>query len=445
MDWAGNPEDARREMLAAAGVAGVEEFLTAIPRRIDGLLNLPPGMSEHELVRHMNEVASANAPVGAGRSFLGAGAFEHAIPAAIESLISRGEFLTAYTPYQAEASQGTLTAIFEFQTMISRITAMDVANASMYDGPSAMAEAALLALRKTKRSRVIVSGAAHPQWREVVRTYLSGIEAALVETPLSGGVTNLDGVLSPDDQDAACLIVQQPNFFGQLEDLDALREAAKACGALFIVAANPLALGLLKPPGEAGADIAVGDCQPLGIPLNYGGPYAGYFAVRGDLMRQMPGRLAGMAWDAEGRRGFTLTLQAREQHIRRERATSNICTNQALLALSSTIYLSLVGRAGFQEIARQNAVLSHFAADTLAKIPGVSLAFDGPFFNEFALRLPMPAAEVNRRLLERGYWAGFDLGRCCPGRENELLVCVTETKTADDIESFASALAEVLS
>lgn len=445
MDWAGNSEDARREMLAAAGVASVEDFLTAIPRRIDGLLNLPAGMSEHELVRHMTGLASKNAPAGAGRSFLGAGAFEHAIPAVIESLISRGEFLTAYTPYQAEASQGTLTAIFEFQTMISRITAMDVANASMYDGPSAMAEAALLALRKTRRSRVIVSGAAHPQWREVVRTYLSGIEAALVETPLSGGVTSLEGLLSADDHETACLIVQQPNFFGQLEDLDALREAADACGALFIVAANPLALGLLKPPGETGADIAVGDCQPLGIPLNYGGPYAGYFAVRGDLMRQMPGRLAGMAWDAEGRRGFTLTLQAREQHIRRERATSNICTNQALLALATTIYLSLVGRAGFQEIARQNAALSHFAADALAKIPGVSLAFGGPFFNEFALRLPMPAAEVNRRMLEHGYWAGLDLGCCCPGRENELLVCVTETKTVADIESFARALAEVLS
>lgn len=432
-------------MLAAAGVASVEEFLTAIPRRVTGLLDLPEGMGEPELLRHIGGLAALNSPAAPGRCFLGAGAFEHAIPAVIDSLISRGEFLTAYTPYQAEASQGTLTATFEFQTLIARITGMDAANASMYDGPSALAEAALLALRQTGRSRVVISGCVHPEWRGVVRTYLSGIEADLVEAPSPTGVTSLQDIARLADDQTACVLMQQPNFFGQLEDLDELAAAARSRGALFVVAANPLALGVLKPPGEAGADIAVGDCQPLGIPLNYGGPYAGFLAVRSKYIRQVPGRLAGMAWDGEGRRGFTLTLQAREQHIRRERATSNICTNQALLALASTIYLALVGRNAFEEIARQNTALAHLAARRLTAMPGVSLALDGPFFNEFVLRLPLTAAEANARMLERGFWAGYDLGRAFPERANDLMVCVTETKTPADIEAYAQAFTEVLS
>lgn len=444
MDWVGSAIDEQEAMLATIGVASVDELLLSVPRRLEGLLHIPAGLSEPELVRHLTDIAAKNRPAGYGRSFIGAGACEHAIPAAIDALISRGEFFTAYTPYQPEASQGTLTATFEFQTMVAEIMGMDVANASMYDGPTAMAEAALLAQRHTKRSRVVVSKTVHPEWREVLHTYQEGLDAPLAELDHQDGRTGLDACRNAVTGDTACLIVQQPNFYGQLEDLQALGEIAHQAGALFIVAANPLSLGVLAPPGEVGADIAVGDAQPLGIPLNYGGPYAGLFAVQENLIRQLPGRLAGMAWDADGRRGFTLTLQTREQHIRRERATSNICTNQALLALSATIYLALVGRAGFQDIARQNLLKAHWAAEELCRLPGVSLAFDGPFFNEFVLRLPKSAADIARNLTEHGMWGGLDLGRFSAELADCIMVCVTETKTRKDIEDLVQAYAEAL-
>lgn len=444
MDWVGASPDEQREMLDTVGVSSLDDLLQSIPCRIEGLLDIPRGMPEPQLIRHLTRLSSRNQPLEPGRCFLGAGAYDHAIPAVIDSLISRGEFLTAYTPYQPEASQGTLTATFEFQTMICQITGLDAANASMYDGASAMAEAALLTMRQTKRRRVVLAGAAHPEWREVTRTYLSGLEDEIIEIPASNGRTPLDACRSALDSRAACLIVQQPNFFGQLEDLDEMAEIAHAAGALFIVACNPLSLGILASPGEAGADIAVGDCQPLGIALNYGGPYAGFFAVREALVRQMPGRLAGMATDSQGRRGFTLTLQTREQHIRRERATSNICTNQALLALTATIYLGLTGRVSFREIARQNLLRAHYAADTLRRIPGVSLAFDGPFFNEFALKLPVRASDCIERMLQRGWWAGFDLGRIDQALDHCLLLAVTESRTREDIDSYCTDLAEAI-
>lgn len=444
MDWVGASQTDQRRMMDVIGVQSADDLLRDIPNQIDGLLDIGPGMSETRLLRHLASLASRNEPVAPGRCFLGAGAYEHAIPSAIDALVSRGEFLTAYTPYQPEASQGTLTATFEFQSMICQITGMDVANASMYDGASAMAEAALLALRQTRRRRIAVSGAVHPQWREVLQTYVSGLGDEIVEISQSDGVTSLELCQTAIDSETACLIVQQPNFFGHLEDLRDLAEIAHASGALLVVACNPVSLGLLASPGEVGADIAVGDCQPLGVALNYGGPYAGFFSVRENLVRQMPGRLAGMAWDSSGQRGFTLTLQTREQHIRRERATSNICTNQALLALTATVYLALAGRSGFQEIAQQNLIRAHYCADKLQNIPGVTLAFDAPFFNEFTLKLPCLALEAVNRMRERGWWAGLDLGQFDAGLRDCLLVAITETKTRDDIDSYCQDIAEVL-
>lgn len=431
-------------MLRTIGVTSVDDLTASIPSRLEGLLNIPEGMSEPELLRLAEGLAQKNRPVGKGKCFLGAGAYEHAIPSIIEALVSRGEFSTAYTPYQAEASQGTLISTFEFQTMVAEIMGMDVANASMYDGPSAMAEAALLALRHTKRSKVVLSGLIHPEWREVTRTYLSGIRTQVTECRFNAGTTSFESVNNVLDSDSACLIVQQPNFIGQLEDLHALGRLAREAGALFIVACNPLSLGVIAPPGEVGADVAVGEAQPLGIAVNYGGPYAGLFAVRNDLVRQMPGRLVGMTYDSNGLRGFTLTLQTREQHIRRERATSNICTNQALMALSTSIYLSLVGKNGFEEIARKNLILAHWAADLLTKIDGVSLAYEGPFFNEFVIKLPQRASEVLRKLAAMGFWGGYDLGLVDSSWDHCLMVCVTETKTRSDIEEFASGLKEAI-
>lgn len=444
MDWIGSSEAEQREMLAATGAASFDDLIAGVPERLDGLLDIPDGMPETQLLRHLQELAAANRPAAPGGCFIGAGAYEHAIPAAIDALIQRGEFLTAYTPYQPEASQGTLTAIFEFQSMIAAITGMDAANASMYDGASSMAEAALLAIRQTGRNRVAVSECMHPEWVAVLRTYLSGIEADVVVVEHSEGVTDADRVRAALGTESACLIVQHPNFFGRLEEMRLLADATHESGALFIVAANPISLGVLAPPGHAGADVVVGDCQPMGIPLNYGGPYAGFFAVRSAFLKQMPGRLAGMSYDGQGRRGFTLTLQTREQHIRRERATSNICTNQALIALASTIYMSLAGREGFREIARQNVLRAHHAADLLTGIKGVESAFPGPFFNEFVLRLPCDASAACERLAERCIWPGLDLGRFFPDMRDCLLVCVTETQRRGDVEVLAGALAEAV-
>ena len=445
MDWTGSSAEERREMLAAIGVDSIEELISGIPRQVEALPGLPGGLDEASLLRHVSALADRNRPAGPGKCFIGAGAYEHATPAVVEALVSRGEFSTTYTPYQPEVSQGTLIAGFEFQTLIARLTGLDAANSSMYDGASATAEAALLAMRQTGRTAVAVSGAVHPEWTAVIRTYLSGVGAHIRIVPDEGGRTPLCGIEAVLDGDVACVVVQQPSFFGQLEDLRPAAEAAHAAGALFVAACNPLALGILAPPGECGADIAVGDVQPLGIPLNFGGPYAGYMAVREGLVRQMPGRLVGMARDARGRRGFTLTLQTREQHIRRERATSNICTNQALVALAATVYLCLLGKQGLREVARQNAVRARRAAERLLEIPGVSLAFDGPFFNEFVLRLPRDAAEVCRRVAERtGIWPGLDLGRFRQDLADCLMVCVTETKSAEDVEALKTALEDAL-
>lgn len=445
MDWVGASPKEQEEMLGVVGVSSVDDLLTNVPRKLEGLLDIPFGMTEPELLRHLEELSRKNHPCGAGKCFLGAGAYEHAIPSVIDSIISRGEFLTAYTPYQPEISQGTLTWTFEFQSMISEIMGLDVSNASMYDGASAMAEAALLAMRHTRRNRIVYSASLHPEWKTTLATYLSGIPCSLVEIPAKHGITDFDVLENTVNDETACVIVPSPNFFGCLEDISQASQIAHASGALMVAVANPISLGVLAPPGQCGADIAVADAQPLGMALNYGGPYAGLFSVKQSLVRQVPGRLAGMAWDSEGRRGFTLTLQTREQHIRREKATSNICTNQALLALSATIYLALLGKYGFQEVSRHNVLKAGYARKKLLEIPGVKAAFGQPFFNEFTLELSVPAADLVERMQKKGFWAGLDIGRFYPEMERYLLVCVTETKTREDIDRFAEEIEEALS
>jgi glycine dehydrogenase subunit 1 len=401
-------------------------------------------MSEMEVQRHLAEQAQKNGGPGSLLSFLGAGAYEHFIPAAVRTIVSRGEFATCYTPYQAEVSQGTLQAAFEFQTMIAELTGMETANASLYDGTSALAEAALMAMRLTGRRKILISATVHPHHIRVLETYASGVGAAIQLLPAAEGVTQTDAIADLSDSDTAAVVVQNPNFFGCIEDLGELASAAKQSGALSIVSANPISLGLLKDPGSAGADIAVGEGQPLGMPLSFGGPYLGFMATRQAYVRQMPGRLVGLARDGQGRRGFVMTLQAREQHIRRERATSNICTNGALAALTAAIYLSLLGPQGLRQVAELNLDTSHRLASSLRCIPGCSLRFAGPFFNEFVLQVHRPAAEVAQALLERGIIAGLPLGRYFPDMADCLLVCATETKAQADLGRLALSLEEVL-
>ena len=370
-------------------------------------------------------------------SFAGAGAYHHNVPAATWRLATRGEFLTAYTPYQAEASQGTLQSIFEYQTMMCRLTGMDVSNASMYDAASGLAEAALMAVRKTKRMKIVAAGSVNPVYRQVVRTQVScqPIEVVAVPTP-DGALAPrmLDGML----EDAACLLVQYPNVYGCIEDLGALAEKAHAAGALLVVSAYPIALGLLRTPGELGADICVGELQPLGIPLSYGGPHGGFMTCKHDLIRQMPGRIVGMATDKEGKPGYCLTLQTREQHIRREKATSNICSNQSLIALAASITLALWGKAGLREIAHACVENAHYACERLCALPGVSAPYSHPFFNEFVIHLDSPErlARVMARCLEQGLQPGVPLSRLGLDAPRDLLVAVTEVYVKSDIDAL---------
>jgi glycine dehydrogenase subunit 1 len=406
---------------------------------------VPAALSEIDLLRKFEQTAARNQ--AANRvSFLGGGAYSHYIPTVVDHLISRSEFFTAYTPYQPEISQGTLQAIFEFQTLVCQLTSMDVANASMYDGSTAMAEAVLMAERVTKRSKVIASSAIHPQYLEVAHTYVqhAGIELQHAPFNATSGQTPLSAFDSIDDQTAA-VVVQSPNFFGCTEDLQALGEKAHVNGALLIVAiTEAMSLGLLRSPGACGADIVVAEGQSFGVPLSFGGPYVGLFATRDKYARQIPGRLVGEAYDKKGRRGFVLTLATREQHIRREKATSNICTNEGLIALASTIYLETMGRRGVQEAARQCTQKAHYAASKIAEVPGFSLPFSAPFFNEFVVRAPVEASSLLDRLArEKGIDGGIALARFDSQRSNEFLVCVTETNTREQIDALVAGLMEM--
>lgn len=434
-----------RAMLQAIGVQTVGELFAAIPKkvRVKGNLKLPPALSETELLRHMRGLAGNNADVDRYTSYLGAGAYNHFTPALLNHLILRGEFFTAYTPYQPEVSQGTLQAIYEYQSSICLLTGMEVANASMYDGGSATAEAALMAHRINGREEILLSRALHPEYRQVVETYTSRLGMRIVEVPFDKtGATDAAAARARLTKKTSCLILQNPNFFGVVEELDAFAKPTHDQEALYVVAVpEPISLGILKPPGEAGADIVVGEGQALGNGLSFGGPYLGFFATRERYMRGMPGRLIGETEDREGRRGYVLTLSTREQHIRRERATSNICTNEGLCALAAAIFMTTMGRQGLREMALLNLRKAHFARERVAKVRGFGLKFPGPTFNEFVVASKRRAPrEVNRALLKRGIIGGLPLGRFYPELKDCLLFCVTEQISRKEIEGLCKAL-----
>jgi glycine dehydrogenase subunit 1 len=442
MRYIPNSPEERRSMLAEIGCERIEELFEQIPEkfRLSEPIGIGSAMSEPDLLRYFRDLASQN---GADfQSFLGAGAYSHFIPTIIDPLISRAEFFTAYTPYQPELSQGTLQYIFEFQTMICQLTGMDVANASLYDGSTAVAEAVLMANRVTRKNKLIIADTIHPQYREVTSSYTKNLGLNIERAHhTAAGTLDLDSLQI--DKETAAVIVQSPNFFGCVEDLSAIADAAHQSGALFVVAmSEPLSLGVLKSPGASGADIVVGEAQSFGIPLSFGGPYCGIFATNEKYMRQMPGRLVGEATDSEGRRGYVLTLSTREQHIRREKATSNICTNQGLFALMATVYLATMGRSGVQEVARQNLQKAHYAASEIAKLDGFDLKFTAPFFNEFVVRTPQPATEITSRLLDKKIIGGVALESFYPEMTDSLLVCVTETSRKEAIDRLIAALAE---
>lgn len=434
----------REAMLAAVGVGSLDDLFVDVPEQFRlPSLNMPDGISELEVQAHLRTLARANRVPES--SFLGGGFYDHAIPAAVDSLAGRGEFFTAYTPYQPEASQGTLQAIFEFQSMICRLTGMDAANASIYDGGTSLAEAALLALNATRRKKLIVDGGVNPLYIRQLESYVVNLGVEVIKLPpVADGPadrTALDKVIADD---VAAVLVQNPNFFGTIDDFTDLADKVHAAGALLICSFYPIAMGALKRPGDMGVDIATGEGQSLGIPLSYGGPYLGLFAVRQALVRRMPGRVVGETLDQNGKRAYVLTLQAREQHIRRERATSNICTNQALCALRATIFMSLMGRQGLREMAYTCVRKADYARRRLANIDGVEIVSQAPVFNEFVIRLPTSASTVYEKLLQRDIVAGLPLARFYPQFENMLLIALTEKRTSREIDTFVNAMEDVL-
>jgi glycine dehydrogenase subunit 1 len=438
-------------MLSSVGAASLDELFADVPEqvRLDRPLDLPTGLSEAELAAEMTSLAARNVPATELVSFLGAGVYDHYVPAVIDALVSRSEFLTAYTPYQPERSQGVLQSIFEYQTAICELTGLDVSNASLYDGGTAVAESAFLASAKTRRSGIVVSTGVHPEYRQVLHTESygcapQGCGGNVIEVPCDGGLTSVDALRDAVDDQTAAVIVQTPSFFGGLEHMDQAAAVAHDAGALFVAVCEPLSLGVLQPPAAYGADVAVGDGQPLGQPMSFGGPHLGFMAVRGDLVRMMPGRLVGETVDAEGQRGYVLTFQTREQHIRREKATSNICSNQALNALAALAYLGWLGKQGLPELALLCARKADYLRERLLALPGVEPYTVGAVFREFAVRLPLPAAGVVRALEPQGFLAGLDAGRFYDGLDDVLLIAVTERRTKAQMDAFVAALARHL-
>jgi glycine dehydrogenase subunit 1 len=433
----------RAAMLEAIGVSATEELFADIPAelRLDRPLELPDGLSETEVFDRLAALAGRNAHADSETCFIGAGMYDHYVPALVDAIISRSEFLTPYTPYQPEVSQGGLQVMFEFQTAISELTGLPVANASLYEGPSSVASAAYLALGASKgRTRLVVSRGLHPHARTTLETYSRGFGAEVVEVGLEGGLTDAGELTAALDERTAAIFVQNPNFLGAIEDLEGLAAAAHDAGALCVASVDAITLGVLRPPGECGVDVAVGEGQPLGNRLDFGGPSFGFFAATSDHLRRMPGRIAGETTDVEGRRGFVLALQTREQHIRREKATHNICTSQALNALAGTIYLAWLGRAGIVELGELLVRRTAYARERLAAVDGVELLHDAPVAREFALRLDAPVAAVLDRVSEEGIAAGHPLGRDYPEYEDGLLVAITERRSRDDIDRLAEAL-----
>ncbi|MDP3113946.1 MAG: aminomethyl-transferring glycine dehydrogenase subunit GcvPA [Candidatus Cloacimonadaceae bacterium] len=445
MPYISNTDAERHEMLSRIGVGSFDELIKAIPEtlRLKEPLKLPKPMSELEITRLIQGKTCRNVCVQNTNSFLGAGVYDHFIPAAVDSIVSRPEFFTAYTPYQAEVSQGTLQFIYEYQTMICELTGMGIANASMYDGASAIAEAILMAVRKNRLMKAILPATLHPEYVKVIKIYTEGIGVELLTAPAKNGIMDVEALAMMMDDSIGSVVIQSPNFFGNLEPMHALEKIIHAQPkALFIAACDPIALAILKSPGELGADIVVGEGQALGNSMYMGGPLFGFFATKLDMARLMPGRIVGGTLDAEGKRAYALTLQAREQHIRRDKATSNICSNQSLCTLAATVYLALIGREGLKEVATQSAQKAHYLATELAKCPGCRLAYpDTPFFKEFVLQTPIPAAKIIDSMLPRGIFPGVDMSRF--GHENQLMIAVTEKKSKAEIDELIGAMKEV--
>jgi glycine dehydrogenase subunit 1 len=446
MRYIANTSEEQRAMLGVIGAGSIEDLLVGVPAkaRVAGLLGLGTALAEADLVRLLRDMAAQNADADSAVCFLGGGSYDHYVPSPINHLVLRGEFFTAYTPYQPEASQGTLRTIFEYQTMIAELTGMDVANASIYDGASSLAEAVLMAQAVTTRPEVVVAAGVNPLYRRVVATYAAGPGLRLRDAPAPEGVLDPEATRRLLGDRTAALVIQSPNFYGCLEDVAVAADMAHAAGALLIAVADPVNLGVLEAPGRLGADILVGEGQGLGVPMSFGGPNLGVFATKRELVRRMPGRLVGATVDLDGRRGFVLTLQTREQHIRRAKATSNICTNVALCALMATIYLAILGKRGLVRVGELSTAKAHYAADRLTQIPGVTLRFAQPFFKEFALRLPKSPERVAARLRRERILAGIPLKDFDRRLEDCLLVAVTERRTREEIDRFADLLARAV-
>lgn len=441
MDYTPHTEQDVREMLDVIGVSGISDLFEEIPAklRLGRPLDLPPPLAESELLDLLSSYARRNAPTEDLKCFAGGGAYDHYVPAPVRALAYRAEFSTSYTPYQPELSQGVLGALFEFQTMVCELTGMEVSNASLYDGASALVEAANLAASVTGRSKIVVSQALNPNYRKVLETFGAGPGYEFSTAPAASGPSSM-----PDLAGAAAFIAAQPNFFGVIEDVAAFSHAARSAGALLIVHFDPLSAGILEAPGVLGADVVTGEGQSLGNEIAFGGPYLGLFATKMEHVRRVPGRIAGATVDGTGRSGFVLTLQAREQHIRREKANSNVCTNQTLMAIVAAVYLSWLGPRGLRELGETCLARAHHAAELLSSVPGCSLAFEAPFFKEFALKVPRDPVQVVARLAELGYLIGPPLGDLFPEMSDCLLVAVTERRSTEDIEGLAKALAEAV-
>ena len=446
-EWSYLPhtEEDRCAMLEAIGVKSVEELFADIPAevRMKRPLNLPPALSEMELKSHIQELALLDRDFEESLYFLGAGAYDHYIPSVVKHLVGRSEFLTAYTQYQPEISQGYLQALWEYQSLICLLTGMEMAVTSLYDGSTAMAEAAMMACGITGRNEILISRTVHPHWRDVLETYARDRDVTIRTVDYLDGATSPEILASQVNEKTAAVICQSPNFFGCIEDLRQLAQNAQAGGALFIAAVNPISLGVLESPGVLGADIVVGEGQAMGLPVSFGGPYIGFLATRDKWLRRTPGRIVGQTVDHEGTRGFVLTIQAREQHIRRDKATSNICSNEALCSLAVAVYLSALGRQGIRQVAELCLQKAHFAQKTILGVPGFQPVFSQPFFNEFVIRCPLPPSELNAELREAGMVAGLDLGKYYPELGGCMLTAVTEKRTRDEIELLAGMLKEV--
>jgi len=449
LNYIGNTPEEQQEMLRAIGVESLDELLSVIPEqlRIEGLLDIPESISEIEMRALAATLTDRNRSAGDTLSFLGGGAYDHYIPTIVEFLMYRSEFYTAYTPYQPEVSQGTLQAMYEYQSMICELTGMDIANASLYDGGSALGESALMAARIKDKERILISETVSPHHREIVRTYCSGQDLKVQTIPLREGVTDTMALEEMLSDDVAGVLIQSPNYFGIIEPLAEYQNRVSSAGqdSIFVVATHPVSLGILQPPSEFDADIVVAEGQMLGNRQSFGGPYLGVFALKEEFVRKMPGRLVGASVDSKGERGFVLVLKTREQDIRRERATSNICTNQGLNALAAAVYMSSVGKEGIRDVANLCVQKAHYLAERLSDIEGVSLAFNRPFFNEFVLDLPVPADRVIDSMLEEDIFIGIDLGKKYQGYEKKLLVAVTEKRTREELDRCSEAFGEVMS